>query len=119
MDINDIKSTGPGSQIPSVSNTDRSVKDASSFQQVQSAGAPSGAGGILAGVASQFRKADLQDPQKVESMLSQCTGTLVNSALGKSNEKLSPEENSYLCDWLQNDQGFRGKLLDYLNQVLT
>jgi hypothetical protein len=113
-----INPTGPGGPLPPVSNNDLSVKKFSKTPQPDAAGAPE-AGQALKAITAEFRKADLQDPAKVDQMLSQCTGELLQSALTRVDGKISPADTANLTEWLQNDPLMRGKLLNYLEQVLT
>jgi len=117
----DIKPTGQGAQLPPATNTDERVEK-TSFRQVetsQAAGRTSEIDQPLAALKTQFRKADLQDPAKVETMLTHCTGELLESAIGRMNSPISEADTAYLGDWLRNDPSIRGKLLSYLEQVLT
>jgi hypothetical protein len=70
-------------------------------------------------VRAQFSKADLQDPAKVETMLSQAADELVRSTLSDVNGRLPPGDSAYLSEWMRNDPTFRAKLLNYLQRVLT
>ena len=114
-----IDPLGPPTNFPAPSNADQAPKSASFNEDSPGvAGETRGKDGVFADVLSQFRRADLQDPSKVEDMLSQCTNNLVASTLSQSNQKLSPEESSYLADWLKDDVSVRNKLLTYLGQTL-
>ena len=117
----EIKPTGPGANLPSVSNNEQPVNKAFSSKQAEptDAVAPSSHDSLpLSSALAGYTKADLQDPAKVETMLSQCAGGLLGDSLGQSNFSLSAGESSYLAGWLQNDPAIRGKLLNYLERVL-
>ncbi len=116
----EIKPTGPGANLPPVSNNDQPVSKAFS-KQTEALGAASVSSQDnlpLSSVLANYKKADLQDPAKVEKMLSQCAGGLLDGVLGQSSSSLSANESSYLSGWLQNDPSIRGKMLNYLEQVL-
>lgn len=113
----EIKPTGPGANLPPVSNNDQPVK-AFSKQTGASDVADVASNLPLSPILGEYKKTDLQDPAKVEKILSQCTGGLLDDVLGNSKSGLSANENSYLADWLQNDPSVRGKLLNYLERVL-
>jgi hypothetical protein len=114
----EIKPTGPGANLPPVSNNDQPVNKAFS-KQIQASNAADVTSNLpLSTLLVEYKKADLQDPAKVEKMLSQCTGGLLDDVLGSSKTGLSANESSYLAGWLQNDPSVRGKLLNYLERVL-
>lgn len=117
----EIKPTGAGGNLPGVSNDDQAVNNKSFPRQSETAsaaGAPAADPSSLASLLSEYKKTDLQDPAKVEKMLSQCASGLLGSALGQTGSKLSPDESSYLTGYLQNDPIMRSKLMSYLEQVL-
>lgn len=117
----EVKPTGPGGNLPSVSNNNQQVGD----KPFPGPAEPSGITGTpeqqdlpLSSVLANFSKADLQDPAKVDQMVSQCAGGLLGQALEQSNATLSPTETSYLTSTLQNDPSVRSKLLNYLEKTL-
>ena len=113
----EIKPTGPGANLPPVSNNDQPVKPYS--KQTDASNVAEAASNLpLSSVLGEYKKTDLQDPAKVEKILSQCTGGLVDDVLGNAKAGLSSNESSYLAGWLQNDPSVRGKLLNYLERVL-
>ena len=114
----EIKPTGPGGPLPPVSNNDQTVKKFAKAAQPDPA-AGVGTGQTLKGIAGDFRKADLQDPAKVDQMLSRCSGELLRSALTGIGGKASPADSANLIGYLKNDPVIRGKLLNYLERVLT
>jgi hypothetical protein len=113
----EIKPTGPGANLPPVSNNDQPVKPYSKQTGASNVAEPA-SNLPLSSVLGEYKKTDLQDPAKVEKILSQCTGGLVDDVLGNSKTGLSANESSYLAGWLQNDPSVRGKLLNYLERVL-
>jgi len=52
-------------------------------------------------------------------MLSGCSGELVQSAIKGTGAKASPADSANLTEFVQNDPVIRGKLLNYLERVLT
>ena len=52
-------------------------------------------------------------------MLSSCASELLGSALDQVKGPTSQDDSRYLADWLQNDPFIRGKLMSYLERVLT
>jgi len=113
-----IKSTGPGGPLPPVSNNDHSVKKFTPAPPSAAAGG-AGAGQALQSITAGFHKSDLQDPVKVDQMLSGCSGELVQSAIEGTGAKASPADSANLTEFVQNDPVIRGKLLNYLERVLT
>ena len=114
----EIKPTGPGGLLPPVSNDGKTVKKfAKAVQSDAAAGA--GTGQALKGIADDFRQADLQDPAKVDQMLSRCSSELLGSALTGIGGKVSPADSANLTGFLKNDLVIRGKLLSYLGRTLT
>jgi hypothetical protein len=114
----EIKPTGPGGPLPPVSNDGQGVKKFAKAAQPDAAGGVD-TGQTLQGIASDFRKADLQDPAKVDQMLSRCSSELLRSALTGIGGKVSPADSANLTGFLQNDPVIRGKLLNYLGRALT
>jgi hypothetical protein len=114
----EIKPTGPGANLPPVSNNDQAVNKTFSKPTEAPNAASVTPDRPLSSVLAQYKKADLQDPAKVEKMLSECTGGLLEDVLGPANSSLSANESSYVKGWLQNDPSVRGKLLNYLERVL-
>jgi hypothetical protein len=115
----EIKPTGLGGNLPPVSNNDQPVNKTTFSKQTEATSAASVTSDLpLSSVLAEYKKADLQDPAKVEKMLSQCTGGLLEDVLGPANSSLSANESSYLSGWLQDDPSVRGKLLNYLERVL-
>jgi hypothetical protein len=114
----EIKPTGPGGPLPPVSNNDQAVKK---FTKAARPEAVVGAekGQAFKSITAEFHKADLQDPAKVDQMISRCSGELLQSALGRTGGKVSPADSANLTEFLQSDPVIRGKLLNYLERVLT
>jgi hypothetical protein len=114
----EIKPTGPGSYPQPASDGAESTEKLRPADVAATESAPTAAGEPLAAIAAQFHKADLQDPAKVEDMLSQCAGQLLGSALDRMKGPVPAGDQKYLADWLRNDPYIRGKLLNYLERVL-
>jgi hypothetical protein len=113
-----INSTGPGGPLPPIPGDKQSVKQFLKVAQPGAAVTPESAPGLKA-ITADYRKADLQDPAKVQQMLSRCTGELLQTAMKRADGKISPADAARLTDFMQNDPLFQGKLLNYLERVLT
>jgi hypothetical protein len=114
----EIKPPRSGEPLPPVSDNTQSVKRFSNASRPTSAGATQ-SGPSLKAVTAEFRKADLQDPAKVDQILSRCAGELLESVMPNADVKISPKGTAELTDWLQSDPLLRGKLLNYLERVLS
>ena len=79
----EIKPTGLGANLPPVSNNDQPVNKTFS-RQTEAASSLVQRKRATTSALGEYKKADLQDPAKVEKMLSQCTGGLLDDVLGKS-----------------------------------
>lgn len=114
----EINPTGPGGPLPPLSGDEKTVRKAARAVRPEAATVPD-AGQAFQGVTAEFHKADLQDPAKVDQMLQRCAGELVQSSLNRVDGKISPAGAAQLTESLQNDPLVRGKLLNYLERVLT
>jgi hypothetical protein len=114
----EINPTRPGGPLPPVADSNQPVNKFSKAARPASVEVLQ-TGQALKSISADFRKADLQDPAKVDEMLSRCTGELLQSALVRVDGKVTPEAGADLTNWLQNDPVLRGKLLNYLERVLT
>jgi hypothetical protein len=114
----EIKGPRPGGPLPPVADNNQPVNKFSKASRPVAAGAPQ-AENPLQAIAAEYSKADLKDPAKVDQILSRCTNELLQSALQRSGGKISPEGGATVNEWLQNDPHLRGKLLNYLERVLT
>ena len=114
----EINPTGPNG-VPPVSTSEEPLNSVAATPAETPESAPSGAGQALSALTARFQKADLQDPVKVEKMLSFCAGDLLQAALGRVKGQVPESGSQYLADWLQNDPTIRAKLLNYLERVLT
>jgi hypothetical protein len=112
-----IKPSGPGGPLPPASDNGQSVTKFSQAARLQEPGA--GTVQPFQSITSGFHKADLQDPAKVDQMISGCTGELLQSALERTGAKASPADTANLSSFMQNDPVIHGKLLNYLQRVLT
>jgi len=113
----EIKPTAPGGPLPPADN-DQTVKK---FTKAARPDAAAGAekGQALKSITAGLHKADLQDPAKVDQMLSRCSAELLQAALERTGGKVSPADAANLTEFLQSDPVIRGKLLNYLERVLT
>src|SRR5215472_8473907 len=111
-----IKPTGPGGPLPPASNNDQSVKKLTPGMPSAPA-SPAGAADGLQAITASFHKSDLQDPAKVDQMLSNCSGEFVQSAIEHTGAKASPADTANLTEFVQNDPVMRGKILNYLERV--
>jgi len=114
----EIKGPRAGGSLPPIADNNQQVKKSAKVSRPVAAEGPQSANAVKA-VASEFRKADLQDPAKVDQMLSRCTEELLNSAMQRAGGKISPQGGATVTEWLQNDPTLRGKLLNYLERVLS
>jgi hypothetical protein len=112
-----INSNRFGGSLPPVPDNTQSVKGFSKPSRPDAATGPQ-AGDALKAIAADFQKADLQDPAKVDQMLSRCSGELVQGALRRVDGKISPADTANLTQYFQNDPVVRGKLLNYLERHL-
>ena len=112
-----INPTGPNG-LPPVSTSGEPLNTVAPAPAETPEIAPSDAGQAPSELTARFRKADLQDPVKVEKMLSFCAGDLVQTAVGRVKGQMPEGGSQYLADCLQNDPTIRAKLLDYLERVL-
>jgi hypothetical protein len=70
------------------------------------------------GVASEITQADLRDPRKTEETLTRRFGDLVDNAGRQFGMPVSDAQKHNLIEFLGNDPVMRGKLLNYLEQVV-
>jgi hypothetical protein len=112
----EIKPPGSGGPLPPISDNNQPVKKFSNVSRPAAAGAPpSGLGAVTA----EYRKADLKDPAKADEILSRCAGELLESVLPQTGAKLTPASTAEIAEWMQTDPTLRGKLLNYLERVLS
>ena len=114
----EIKPIRPANDLTSLARANQPASFRSTTAETSET-EPLASGQPGAGVTAQFQKADLQDPAKVDQMLSQCAGDLLQSALGGVKGQMPQADKQFLTDWLQNDPSIRGKLMNYLERVLT
>jgi len=114
----EIKSTGPGGLLPPDSGNGQPVKKFTPAERpAESAGAD--AGQPFQSITAELRLADLQAPAKLDQAISRCSGELLLSALQSTGGKVSPAGATQLTEFLSNDPVIRGKLVNYLERVLT
>lgn len=113
----------PGLGIPSfdrareLQETQKPQADFAAQRRAQAeTGAPAvdTSAGVLPGVAAQFTKADLRDPDSLENAL-RCS---IQELLGRDPRPLSSEQRAALGDWMQNDPLIRRQLERYLEKIL-
>ena len=112
----EIKPTGPGGPLPPASNNNQTIKK---FTSVSQSDAATGTAQTLQAISAEFHRADLQDPAKLDQALSRCSGELLQSSLESTGAKASPADTANLTEFLKDDPVIRGKLLNYLERVLT
>jgi|SRR5215471_11800688 len=112
----EIKPTGPGGPQSPAPDNSRTVKK---FTKASQPGAASGTEQPFQAISTEFRRADLQDPAKVDQALSRCSGELLQSSLERTGTTASPADTANLTEFLKDDPVIRGKLLSYLERVLT
>jgi hypothetical protein len=114
----EIKTGGPGGPYipPSPQNVDgarpASVERSKAPAEVKE---PSEA---LKGISARYRKSDLQDPAKLEEMISTCVGELLDSASSRTGKPLSENDKTLLAGWMGNDPTVRSKVVTCLEQTL-
>lgn len=113
-----IKSTGPGSLLRPISSSDQTIKTFTKAARPE-ASSDTRTAQALKTITSEFRKADLQDPAKVDHTLTRCSDELLRSALGGSGGNVSPAASADLTGFLKNDPVIRGQLLNYLERTAT
>jgi len=114
----EIKGPRPGGPLPPIADNHQPVNQFSKVSRPVAAEGPR-ASNALKSIAAEYSKADLKDPAKVDQMLSRCTEELLESAMQRAGGKLSPQGGATVTEWLQNDPMLRGKLLNYLERVLS
>jgi hypothetical protein len=112
----EIKPPGAGGPLPPISDQNQPVTKFSKVSRPAAAGTPQSG---LGAVTAEYRKADLKDPAKADEILSRCAGELVQSVLPRTGANLAPASTAEIAEWLQNDPVMRGKLLNYLERVLS
>ena len=112
----EIKPTGRGGPQLPASNNNQTVKK---FTNASQPGTAAGTEQTLKAISTEFHRADLQDPAKVDQALSRCSGELLQSSLERTGATVSPADTASLTEFLKDDPVIRGKLLNYLERVLT
>jgi hypothetical protein len=121
MDINDIKP--PGGQDSYVGPDDQPVgrKRDSRFAESKSkleASEPAEATGPSLGVVAQFRRAALEDPAKLDTMVRASVSELIDSGQNVTGPLSGPEKQS-LVNFLSGDPVVRRQVETYLRKVLV
>jgi hypothetical protein len=68
----------------------------------------------LPGVVSEFRLADLKNPERLEQVLR----SSIDEMLSKDPRRLTSHQKTVIADWMQNDPTIRRQLEKYLEKVL-
>jgi hypothetical protein len=68
----------------------------------------------LPGVVSEFRLADLKNPQRLEQVLR----SSIDEMLNKDPRRLTSHQKLVIGDWMQNDPTIRRQIEKYLEKVL-
>lgn len=70
--------------------------------------------GTLSGVAARFTKADLRNPDSLETVLH----SAIQELLQRDARPLNDHQRAVLSDWMQNDPLIRRQLERYLEKIL-
>jgi|SRR5438552_8598705 len=71
----------------------------------------------LRGVSTQYNRKDLQQPEKVETIVRSSINELIDTEFPEL-ENLHQADKKFLTDWMASDPVFRDKLIGYLERVL-
>jgi hypothetical protein len=66
---------------------------------------------------SQYRKADLKDPAKLEAMIQGSVKELIDAGIG-GQTSLSHSQKQHIGDWMGGDPMLRRQIEKYLERVL-
>jgi hypothetical protein len=113
MDINRL-----GPRGPQIDNPSQKPANGAKFQAQAPEPADFAAAAPAAGVPTGVTPADLRNPGRAEEVLVQCFGSLVDSAGSQLGVRISDTQKRDLLEFLGNDPVLRGKLLNYLDQVV-
>jgi hypothetical protein len=118
MDINNIKGPGgygPLSETPADTPTEskRETRFSDATARLHSA-----LGTKPIGVVSQFSKAALDDPAKLDTMVRACVVELIDSTQGVTGA-LSAVDKQAMAEFLSTDPLLRGQIESYLRKVLV
>ena len=67
-------------------------------------------------ILTEFRRADLADAAKVDTIVHRSAEELVRAQPASAN--LAPAQQKEIADWIANDPLMRGKILNYLERTL-
>jgi hypothetical protein len=118
MGIDDIKPPGfYGSFVPVSSEAPIESKRDNSFSEVKGKPEPpaSESARLSLGAAADLKKADLQDPAKLEQIVRSSASELVDSQ--SLSGPLSTADKKSLVDFLSQDPMFRQQIESYLRKV--
>lgn len=118
MDINNIKGPGnygPLSETPADAPAEakRDTRFADATATLEKAGRTT-----PLRLVSQFSKAALEDPAKLDMIVRACAVELIDSTQGLAGT-LSPVDKQALADFLSTDPLLRGQIESYLRKVLV
>ena len=119
----EIKPPGSGRPFfePSKDNLGVDKKPGDSFvearRQAETSSSAAVSGGGLTGTTPQFRKADLQDKDKLESLIRGSVGELIDSKAGLTGQ-LADSQKAVLVDFMSGDPTIRRQIERYMEKVL-
>lgn len=120
----DIKRTGPG--LPGLHTTDETSKtskrsdknfDVPKATTERLAGAEKLQLADLTRVQTLFRRNDLSNPAKVDTIVKESIGEIIDKEYAGVTFRSDGDRN-HLIDWMANDPLFRGRVLSHLEKVL-
>ena len=122
MDINRTGTRKPHLENPAQQAERTAAKFKSPASQSVDPGATApGSGvqpGVPPGVPAGITQADLRDAGKAEETMMRCFGDMVDNAGRQLGVTVSDAQRHNLLEFLGNDPVMRGKLLNYLEQVV-
>ena len=92
-----INPTGPGAPPPGISDDKQTVAKGFRASRPETTAAPQ-SGQALKSITAEFHKTDLQDPAKVDQMVSRCAGELAQNALQRGGGKVTPADTANLTN---------------------
>ena len=119
MGIDDIKPAGSGPLAPSSADASAQSKPDRTFADAQDKLRASSVqpGALPAGVATQFKRAELQDPAKLDQMVRASVTEMVDAQ--STPGPLSNNDKASLVDFLSGDPLIRQQIETYLRKVLA
>lgn len=71
----------------------------------------------LSGVTAQFKKKDLEDPKKTESIVGSALDELIRTQFSEMMQ-IPKSGRKLVADWMANDPIVRSRIVNYLKKVL-